>query len=61
MKKNYILVKSGKTSRYLCTEDLDRVYYFAKKQTPKLPQYEDDTPASPLPTKLIKKSARVAR
>lgn len=60
MKKNYIIVRAGKKSRYLCTQDLDRVYYFTKKTTPKLPRYDDDAPLSPITTKPIKKSAKVA-
>lgn len=60
MKKTYILIKVNQRSRYICTNDLQRMYYLEKKKTPKLPKYDDEetcnSPLEPLsPRKLIKK------
>lgn len=40
MKKSYITIKSSDKLRYLCTNDLKRMFYIERKKTPKLPKYD---------------------
>lgn len=42
MKKEGIVVVSGRSTRLLCTHDLKKMFYFKKKKTPKLPKYLPD-------------------
>ncbi len=54
------MIKSAQKLRYLCTYDLNRMYYFEKKKTPKLPKYDDEdtcnSPVEPMsPKRMMKK------
>jgi hypothetical protein len=43
MKKMYVAVSTKRAMRFICSYDLDRVYYYRKRPSPPLPVYCEST------------------
>ena len=42
MERNFIHIKINKKDHYICTEDLWRMYYFKKVNTPVVPKFDGE-------------------